>query len=178
MFISLFFFCVLGSASVSSTLGFPVSQVYANGQFTNFGSQPQSSDSGGSNAWIAGAVVGPVVGIALIVLGVWLYRKRQNDSFSGSSKYNSSAYSGQNYSSSSNVNASASSYAPAKTAPAIPARPTPEGAQAASTTTGTGTYYTWTTHVDSSGHTYYFNHETGESSWEKPQGSVAPLGHA
>lgn len=36
-----------------------------------------NNDSGGSLAWIAGAVIGPIFLIAALVLGIWWYRRRK-----------------------------------------------------------------------------------------------------
>lgn len=41
-------------------------------------STPAASDSGESQAWIAGAVVGPIAGLALCAAAFWLRRRRRN----------------------------------------------------------------------------------------------------
>jgi hypothetical protein len=42
------------------------------------GSDPPSSGGGStSSAWIAGAVIGPIAGVALVVLAVWFVRRRR-----------------------------------------------------------------------------------------------------
>jgi hypothetical protein len=33
---------------------------------------------------------------------------------------------------------------------------------------------TWTAEKDDAGHVYYFNHQTGESTWERPAGVYIP----
>jgi hypothetical protein len=47
------------------------------GGVSDSGASEPSSDSSTSKAWVAGAVIGPLVGVALIGLTVWYFRRRR-----------------------------------------------------------------------------------------------------
>jgi len=146
---------LVGSDSSSlSGLGFTVVDMSAGGATVCTGGC--SGSSGASKAWIAGPVVGGLAAIAVIA---FVY-KRRSDNSSGASPSKKSY-------------ASSNEGVPSSSASAVYRSP----AAAPVATTTSQPYFSWTTHRDEQGHIYYFNHENGESRWEKPAGvPVAPLG--
>lgn len=67
----------LSGTSSSSSSGTPISSSSKTSSTTPGAPTQTSKPESGSKAWIAGAVVGPILGLALIGAGVWLFLRRK-----------------------------------------------------------------------------------------------------
>jgi len=133
-------------AQGDGTISYPVASATIGSTVVVYGSNPPSSDD--NTTTIAVATVIPICAVIALVVGFFIYKKRKSASSSPSSFSHVVTPAGN----------------PWQSTPVTPAAAPPPATTASA----------WTAERDTAGHIYYFNHQTGQSQWHKPEGVYVP----